>query len=83
MTVQGFAFRPATVEVAVGTTVTWTNSDPTDHTVTAGNPEKPEAGFDVGLERNGTATVAFAKAGTFAYFCSIHRGNMRGVVVVK
>lgn len=83
VTVQGLAYRPPTIEVAVGATVVWLNSDPVDHTVTAGTPEKPDVGFDVGLERKTTAMLTFTKAGTFPYFCAIHRGNMRGEVVVK
>lgn len=33
--VTGFAFSPATVSIPVGGKVTWTNSDPTNHTVTS------------------------------------------------
>jgi len=36
ITIKGFAFTPATIEVAKGTTVTWTNEDTFPHTVTTG-----------------------------------------------
>ena len=36
MTIKGFQFSPATVEIAKGTTVTWTNEDAVPHTVTTG-----------------------------------------------
>jgi plastocyanin len=34
--IKGFVFTPATIEVAKGTTVTWTNEDTFPHTVTTG-----------------------------------------------
>lgn len=36
MTIKGFAFAPATVEITKGTTVTWKNEDTVPHTVTTG-----------------------------------------------
>jgi plastocyanin len=36
MSIKGFAFTPATIEVTKGTTVTWTNEDTVPHTVTTG-----------------------------------------------
>jgi plastocyanin len=36
ITIKTFAFTPATIEVAKGTTVTWTNEDAVAHTVTTG-----------------------------------------------
>jgi plastocyanin len=36
MTIKGFQFTPATLEIATGTTVTWTNEDTVPHTVTTG-----------------------------------------------
>lgn len=38
ISIKSFAFNPATVEVAKGTTVTWTNEDAVNHTVTTGTP---------------------------------------------
>src|SRR6476469_3440706 len=35
VTIKDFAFGPSTLEVAAGTTVTWTNQDSAGHTVTA------------------------------------------------
>jgi plastocyanin len=75
------AFFPGTLSVAVGTTVKWTNSavDKIDHTVNANDNSfssgtlKPAASF----------SFTFAKAGTYAYFCSLHPEQMRATVVVK
>jgi len=77
VTVDGFAYNPASIEVNVGDTVTWTNQDAVAHTVTSddGAFAEPLPGS------GGTATITFNTAGTFAYHCSIHP-NMHGTVVV-
>ncbi len=36
LSIKGFAFNPATLEVVKGTAVTWTNEDTVPHTVTTG-----------------------------------------------
>ncbi len=78
VTIQGFAFSPATLTVSVGTKVTWTNKDGTTHTVTSDSGV-----FNSGNVANGASyTYTFNTAGTFAYHCSIH-SNMTGTIVVK
>ena len=77
VTVQGFAFGPASITVNTGDSVTWTNKDSTAHTVTADG-----GSFDQPLPASGgTATITFNTAGTFPYHCTIHP-NMHGTVVV-
>jgi plastocyanin len=62
---DGF-FSPATLTVAVGDTVTWTNVDDSPHTVSAGT-------FDSGnLDEGQTFSFTFTEAGTFDYVCSYH-----------
>lgn len=71
ITIQNFAFSPADLSVAAGATVTVANKDSVTHTVTAGDSPKS---FDTGNIAAG-ATTAFkapAKAGTYAYSCTIH-----------
>ena len=81
--VAGFKFAPATLEVAKGTKVTWTNKDTTKHTVTSGKDGTKDSKFDGPLaEAPGTFSFTFADAGTYAYFCSIHK-SMVGTVTVK
>ena len=77
VTISGFVFEPDTVEVAVGDTVTWTNEDSVDHTVTAegGAFSEPIGGGD-------EVSVTFDEAGTYEYFCGIHP-DMTGEVVVS
>jgi amicyanin len=66
------------LQVAVGTTVEWTNNDPLPHTVTA-----VDKTFNSGLIQPGkTFRHTFTKAGTFKYFCMPHP-FMKGVIVVK
>ena len=72
-----FAFVPATIEVPVGTTVTWTNQDGAPHTATA-----DDGTFDSGtLEQGGSFSFTFEEAGTYPYHCEIHP-NMTAVIVV-
>jgi plastocyanin len=75
--IQGFVFRPATVTVQAGDSVTWVNADTVAHNAVAldGSWRTPN------LLSNQQATVAFETAGTFLYWCSIHP-EMRGTVIV-
>ena len=78
VTIANFAFSPGSTTVAVGDTVTWSNEDTTGHTATAG-----DGTFDTGTIAPGTtASVTFAKAGTFAFTCTIHP-TMTGTIVVE
>ena len=76
--IDNFAFAPATLTVAAGNTVTWTNKDEEPHTVVASDGSFHSPGM-------GTAghlfTYTFPTAGTFDYICSIHP-FMHGTVVV-
>ncbi len=74
-----FAF-PETLEIAVGTTVTWTNQDSDRHTVTS-NPNGDA--FQSGTLNEGeTFSYTFDEAGTFDYYCEFH-AKMKGSVVVS
>ena len=76
--IVNFTFTPGTITVAVGTTVKWTNQDPTVHTVTA-----DDGSFDSGqMGQGATFSFTFKKAGTFSYKCSNHP-EMLGKVVVQ
>ena len=77
VTIVDFAFQPASLEVSVGTTVTWTNSGASPHTVTADN-----GAFDSGrLPPGARFSQTFDAAGTFTYHCKIHP-QMAGTIVV-
>jgi plastocyanin len=70
-------YKPATITVAPGTTVTWTNDDPVVHTVTA-----DDGSWDSGnLSQSQTFTKTFETAGTYTYHCTVHPW-MVGTVIV-
>jgi plastocyanin len=71
------SYRPASVTVAAGTTVTWHNTALVPHTVTA-----LDGAFGSGrIEGGASFSYTFATPGTFAYMCTIHP-TMKGAVVV-
>lgn len=72
-----FLFTPQVLEISVGTTVTWTNSDSAQHTATAN-----DGAFDSGtLAQGDSFSFTFTETGTFDYICAIHP-NMTGQIVV-
>lgn len=81
VTIQNFAFSPATLTVKPGTTVTWTNQDSASHTVVSA--DGAPAAFQSGtLATGSTYQFTFATAGTYPYHCSIHP-SMTGTIVVQ
>ena len=77
VSIVDFAFEPASLEVATGTTVTWTNNGQARHTATA-----DDGTFDSGRLQSGeTFSFTFNTPGTFAYHCEIHP-EMTGTIVV-
>jgi plastocyanin len=81
--VEGLSFAPSVENVAVGETVTWSNTGDSRHTVT---PEPLADGTDpwesTPLDPGQTFVQTFNTAGTYQYFCSIHPDRMTGSVVV-
>ena len=80
VTIDNFSFTPATITVAAGSTVRWTNRDDIPHTVVSddnGATFKSKA-----LDTDDNFAFTFSKPGTYSYFCSLHP-KMKGQVVVK
>jgi len=77
VSISGYAFNPASLNVSTGTTVTWTNNDSVTHTVTSDTGAFTSGNLDPGQ----TFSFTFSQAGTFAYHCSIHT-SMHGTVTV-
>ena len=76
VSIKDFKYGPPTIEVKVGTKVTFSNDDTAAHTATAD-------AFDTGSIRKGAKmTVTLNEPGTFAYICAFHP-YMKGTVVVK
>jgi plastocyanin len=80
ITVKDFAFEPAAVTVASGTTVVWKFEGDHPHTSTSdGGSAMP---WDSTFKYRGdTYQLTFDRAGTFGYHCRIHP-RMTGVVTV-
>lgn len=80
--INGFAYRPNVLQIAVGDAVRWTNSDEVLHTVTLIDQTDSVQTFDGELPEAGTEfTFTFNQAGTYQYFCTRHT-FMNGTVVV-
>jgi plastocyanin len=77
LTIKSFTFSPNPLKAKVGDTVTVTNLDGTNHTVTA-----LDGSFDTGPFSSGSKTFQLTKAGTFNFHCNIHN-FMTGVIQVS
>ena len=77
VSIEDFAYRPATIIIPVGTTVRWTNNGSVQHTVT-----DSQGTFDSGvLEPGQSFERSFDVPGTYSYICTIHP-SMQGTVIV-
>jgi plastocyanin len=75
--IVSFAFKPPTLTIGKGSSVTFSNTSSVTHTATR------KGDFNTGPIKPGkSATVRFARKGTFAYHCKIHP-SMRGKIVVN
>lgn len=75
-----FAFDPPTVTISLGTTVTWVNQGPTQHTTVAfDGPDKiwDSNILDAGQSYSFTPT----EPGTYDYLCGLHP-NMKATLIV-
>ena len=84
VSIVDFGFSPASITVSPGTTVVWTNTGQSIHSVTSdtgafdSNPSCPTGPC---IDPGGTYSHTFTTAGTFAYHCRVH-SNMTAVVVI-
>jgi plastocyanin len=79
ITIKNFAYGDP-ITVSPGATVTVTNRDSADHTVTADQGQAFDA---VAKALGGTATfTAPSQPGTYAFHCTYHP-NMHGTLIVK
>ena len=77
--IKDFTLVPDPLEIPVGATVTWTNSDAVPHTATAQDREALQSGT---LNQGDSYSQTFDQPGTFDYFCEFH-ANMKGTIVVQ
>ena len=65
------------MEVTVGQTIEFVNSDGASHTASADS-----GAFDTGtITGGGSAEIVIDEPGTYGYFCGIH-GSMSGTITV-
>lgn len=75
-------FQPVRADLAVGGTVTWTNTSPGDHNliVTTANWDPNQLGRTI--EPGESFQTMINRAGTYGYECTIHPG-MTGEIQVR
>ena len=76
ITIKNFVFSPNPLAAKVGDTITITNDDGTDHSVTA-----DDRSFDTGRFASGSRTITVSHAGTVTFHCQVHP-SMTGVIQV-
>jgi plastocyanin len=76
ITIKDFKFSPNPLTAKAGDTITVTNEDGTNHSVTA-----DDNSFDTDRFSTGSKTIKVEKAGTIAYHCKVH-DSMKGVIQV-
>lgn len=81
--IDGSAFDPAELTVAVGTEVTWVNADGFGHTVTEGTDGQAvdDPIVDEPIDQNGSVSVTFDEPGTYEITCAIHPTMQMTVIV--
>lgn len=79
VSITGFAFRPANIQVSAGTTVTWTNLDTAPHSVVFTNGMKDSGELQTGQTFNYT----FSTPGVYTYYCDVHPYMMARVTVTS
>lgn len=77
--ISNFAFSPQSLTVAVGDTVTWTNNDSVNHTVTSNSGNMMHSSM---MGHNQSYRVVFTTVGAFPYHCTVHP-NMTATIIVQ
>lgn len=79
VTIKDYIYKPASITVPKGTTVTFTNEDSTPHTATS----KESGVFESGsIDTGKSGKITLEKSGTFAYYCAFHP-FMKGTITVE
>lgn len=76
--IRGFQYLPATLTVAKGDTVVWSNEDIVPHTATA-----REQRLDTRtIESRQSARFTATQSGSYTYICAFHP-SMKGTLIVR
>jgi plastocyanin len=76
---RSYKFAPADITVALGTTVTWTNSDQFTHSVRL----LDDGGEVLVIKPGESVSHTFEQPGLRHYDCSFHPNDMKGTVLVS
>jgi plastocyanin len=79
ITIDNFTFRPQTLTVKAGTTVTWTNKDDIPHGIAGANNAFARS---KALDTDDSYSFTFTTPGSYQYFCYLHP-HMTGTIVVE
>ena len=85
VSIVDFGFSPATITVNTGTTVTWTNTGASIHSVTSDTgafDSSPSCPTGPCISPGSSFSHLFGQAGQFSYHCRVHP-NMTGTVIVN
>jgi plastocyanin len=77
ITIHNFMYQPNPAHVKVGEVITVTNTDGTNHSLTADN-----GAFTTGVFSSGSKTLIINKPGTYTFHCQIHN-FMTGTIIVS
>lgn len=80
ITINNYAFHPASLTVAKGTTVVWINEDDDVHTIKG--KDGPEMLQSPALATGARFGFTFSRPGTYHYICTVHP-YMHGIIVVR
>jgi plastocyanin len=79
VTIEDYLYKPESIAVPKGSTVTFTNRDSTPHTATS----KQSGIFESGpIDTGKSAKVTLEESGTFTYYCLFHP-FMKGTITVE
>ena len=77
--IDNFAFAPASLAVARGTTVTWINHDDVPHLIASADARFKSSKI---LDTDARYSVKLIGGGTYKYFCALHP-KMQGSITVR
>lgn len=82
--IRNISFIPDTLNIPVGTTVTWVNHDSTAYTVKSKDTVNSEILFDSGsIPDHDTFNYTFNNSGIYHYYCKNHPKRMNGLIIVQ
>ena len=79
LTAVNFAFDPATLTAASGSTIDFTNEDDAEHSFTIDDSDVDE---DVDGGASTTVDLGSLEAGTYDFYCKYHKDSMTGTLEV-